>query len=128
MKYLFFLLFLFGSTVYSQVAEEPVYQSSEVDVKPDFPGGMGNFYKLMAKNFKVPEEEGLEGKIIVEFIVEKDGAITNLNIIQDIGFGTDQETLRFMSKCPKWIPGKKYGEAVRTLYRLPINIRSNEKP
>jgi protein TonB len=110
------------SNIYSQENSDKVYNSSEVDEKPDFIGGMKDFYKFTANNFNIPSE-GLNGKIIVEFVIEKDGSVTNINVIQDIGFGTAEETIRFLNKCPKWNPGKKNGEIVRTLYRLPITLQ-----
>jgi len=88
-------MLILTSPIYSQEINDKAFNNSEVDEKPDFKGGIEKFYKYMAKNFKVPEEEGLNGKIIVEFIIEKDGSITNINVIQDIGFGSAEETIRF---------------------------------
>jgi len=124
MKYLIILMLLFTTYIYSQEINEKVYSSSEVDEKPDFKGGVEKFYKFIGKNFKTPEKEGLNGKIIVEFVIEKDGSITNINITQDIGFGYAEETIRILNICPKWRPGKKNGEIVRTLYNLPITIKT----
>jgi protein TonB len=124
MKYLLFVVFLITSNTYSQEINDKVFSFSEVDEKPDFPGGIGKFYKFTAKNFIIPPEERLDGKVIVEFVIEKDGSITNINVKEDIGYGTAQETIRLLGKCPKWMPGKKNGEVVRTLFRLPITIKT----
>ena len=105
--------------------DENIFKLSDVEVKPEFKGGVADFYKFIAKNFKMPDEEGLNGKIIVEFVIEKDGSISNINVIQDIGYGTDKETVRVFENSPKWIPGKKNGEVVRTLYTIPITIKSS---
>ena len=125
-NYLLLLILIISSTIYSQeiLDREKVFNNAEVDEKPTFKGGMEKFYKYIAKNFKVPEEEGLKGKIIVEFIIETDGSISNFNVIQDIGYGSAEEITRSFKKCPNWIPGKKSGQLVRTLYRLPITIMS----
>ena len=125
-NYLLLLILMISSTIYSQeiLDKEKVFNNSEVDEKPTFKGGMEKFYKYIAKNFKVPEEEGLKGKIIVEFIIETDGSISNFTVIQDIGYGSAEEITLSFKKCPNWIPGKKGGQLVRTLYRIPITIMS----
>jgi protein TonB len=125
-KYFLFLIFLTISNTYSQELkiDEKAFSITEVDEKPVFKDGMEKFYKYIAKNFKMPEEEGLKGKIIVEFIIETDGSISNFTVIQDIGYGTAEEVARVFKDCPKWLPGKKDGQTVRTLYRFPISIMS----
>lgn len=121
-------MLLIISNTYSQVVEDgqKFFNSNEVDTKPEFKGGMEKFYKYMAENFKVPEEEGIKGKIIVEFIIEKDGSISNFNVIQDIGYGSLEEVTRFFKKCPNWQPGTKNSQVVRTKYTLPITIMSGK--
>tara|TARA_R110000868_G_scaffold37882_3_gene133383 strand:+ start:1387 stop:1776 length:390 start_codon:yes stop_codon:yes gene_type:complete len=125
-NYLLILILIISSNIYSQevVDKEKIFNNIEVDEKPVFKGGMEKFYKFIAKNFKMPEEQGLKGKLIVEFIVETDGSISNFTVIQDIGYGTAEEITRSFKKCPNWIPGKKDGQIVRTLYRIPITIMS----
>jgi len=125
-KYYLLLILMIASNTYSQVIEDSdkVFNSTEVDKKPDFKGGMETFFKFIAKNFRVPEEEGLKGKIIVEFIIEKDGSISKFHVNQDIGYGTAEEIARVFTKCPNWLPGTKDGKAVRTLFNLPITIMS----
>jgi protein TonB len=125
-KYFLLLILIMSSNIYSQEIEgiEKVFNNTEVDEKPIYKGGMEKFYKYIAKNFKVPEEPGLKGKIIVEFIIEKDGSISNFTVIQDIGYGSAEEITRAFKKCPNWNPGRKDGQIVRTLYKLPITIMS----
>ena len=125
MKYILFLLLLLTSATYSQEIEDKVFEFSELDEKPDFKGGIMQFYQYVGKNFKVPEEESLNGKIILSFIIEKDGSITNIKVIQDLGFGTAEEGIRVLSTSPKWLPAKKDGVPVRTYFQLPIAIRHN---
>ncbi|WP_158728429.1 MULTISPECIES: M56 family metallopeptidase [unclassified Flavobacterium] len=104
--------------------EHGIYNSPEISEKPDFPGGMMEFYKFVGNNYKTPEQPDLKGKVFITFIVEKDGSITDVKSIRDIGFDTGDEAVRVMNICPKWIPGKVKGEPVRVLYSLPITIQS----
>ena len=103
-----------------------IYNTAGIEVKPDFPGGIDKFYKFVGKNYQVPEEEGLKGKVFVSFVVEKDGSLTDIKVIRDIGYGTGKEAIRVLKSCPKWNPGEQNGKKVRVLYSLPINIQSAE--
>jgi protein TonB len=106
--------------------DNEIYNTAGIEVKPDFPGGIEKFYKFVAKNYQTPEEEGLKGKVFVSFVVEKDGSLTDIKVIRDIGFGTGKEAIRVLKSCPKWTPGEQNGKKVRVLYSLPINIQSAE--
>jgi protein TonB len=112
----------------SAVVEEDnqIYNTAGIEVKPDFPGGMDKFYSYVGKNYQTPEEEGLKGKVYVTFVVEKDGSLTDIKVIRDIGYGTGKEAIRVLSKCPRWNPGEQNGKKVRVLYSLPITIQSAE--
>jgi protein TonB len=103
-----------------------IYNTAGIEVKPEFPGGIDKFYKFVGKNYQVPEEEGLKGKVFVSFVVEKDGSLTDIKVIRDIGYGTGKEAIRVLRSCPKWNPGEQNGKKVRVLYSLPINIQSAE--
>ncbi|MBA4135418.1 MAG: energy transducer TonB [Flavobacterium sp.] len=103
-----------------------IYNTAGIEVKPDFPGGLEKFYKFIGKNFQVPEEDGLKGKIFVTFVVEKDGSLTDIKVIRDIGYGTGKEAIRVLKSCPRWNPGEQNGKKVRVLYSLPISIQSAE--
>lgn len=104
--------------------DNSVYNTAGIEVKPDFPGGIEKFYKFVAKNYQVPEEEGLKGKVFVSFVVEKDGSLTDIKVIRDIGYGTGKEAIRVLKSSPRWNPGEQNGKKVRVLYSLPINIQS----
>ena len=108
------------------VEDNTIYNSAGIEVKPDFPGGIEKFYKFVGNNFQVPDEEGLKGKIYVQFVVEKDGSLTDIKILRDIGFGTGKEAERVLRKCPKWAPGEQNGKKVRCTYQLPISIQAPE--
>ena len=103
-----------------------IYNTAGIEVKPDFPGGMDKFYKFIGKNYQVPEEDGLKGKIYVTFVVEKDGSLTDIKVLRDIGYGTGKEAIRVLKSCPRWNPGEQNGKKVRVLYSLPISIQSAE--
>jgi protein TonB len=117
-----------GTGPVNQVVEEDtqIYNTAGIQVQPEFPGGMDKFYKFVGKNFQVPEEEGLKGKVFVTFVVEKDGSLTDIKVIRDIGYGTGKEAIRVLKSCPKWVAGEQNGKKVRVQYSLPITIQSAE--
>jgi hypothetical protein len=105
--------------------DNSIYNNEAAEVKPDFPGGLSKFYKFVANNYRLPEEEGLSGKVYVSFVVEKDGSLTDIKVIRDIGFGTGKEAIRILKACPKWNPGEKNGKKVRVFYSLSITVRTS---
>ena len=116
-----------GTGVAAVVEEDnTVYNVAGIEVKPDYPGGLEKFYAFVGKNYQAPEEEGLKGKVYVTFVVEKDGSLTDIKVIRDIGYGTGKEAIRVLNKCPKWTPGEQNGKKVRCTFSLPINIQSAE--
>ncbi|WP_431245068.1 energy transducer TonB [Flavobacterium sp. P21] len=101
-----------------------VYSIAEVFEKPTYPGGLQNFYIDISKHFKSPEKVGLKGKIVIGFVIEKDGSIIEAAILKDLGYGTGEEALRTIKLVKKWNPGKlKDGAMVRTAYSLPLTIQ-----
>ncbi len=106
--------------------DNTVYNTAGIEVKPDFPGGMDKFNQFVAKNYQTPEEEGLKGKVFISFVVEKDGSLTDIKVLRDIGYGTGAEAIRVLKKCPRWTPGEQNGKKVRCTFSLPINIQSAE--
>lgn len=111
-------------TTFSEVIrdENYVYNSASISVNPQFPRGTEFLSAFIQQNFKNPKE-GLTGKIYAAFIVEKDGSLSDIKIIRDIGFGTKEEAIRVLKLSPKWIPGKLKGKEVRVLYSIPIFIK-----
>ena len=101
------------------VEDNTVYNA--VEVKPDFPGGLQKFYEFVGKNYRAPEED-VKGKVYVQFVVEKDGSLTDIKVMRDVGYGTGAEAIRVLKKSPKWKPGIQNGRPVRVLYSLPISI------
>jgi protein TonB len=116
-----------GTGVAAVVEEDTqIYNVAGIEVKPDFPGGMDKFNQFVAKNYQAPEEEGLKGKVYVTFVVEKDGSLTDIKVLRDIGYGTGKEAIRVLNKCPRWTPGEQNGKKVRCTFSLPISIQSAE--
>jgi periplasmic protein TonB len=89
-------------------------------------GGMPAFYDYVGKKLKYPAQArrmGIEGKVFVEFVIEKDGSITDVKAIKGIGAGCDEEAVRVVESAPKWKPGKQRGKPVRQRMVLPINFK-----
>lgn len=100
---------------------------AELTEKPEFELGLEAFFKYIGANYKIPEEvtkNKLKGKVFASFIVEKDGSLSNIKILRDMGYGTGEEAERVLKNSPKWKPGKIDGKPVRTMYSLPISIKS----
>jgi beta-lactamase regulating signal transducer with metallopeptidase domain len=105
--------------------DSEVIKITETTKQPEFPGGMTEFYKFVGKSFKFPKEaidNNLEGKIYIKFMIEKDGSLTDFEILRDLGFGTGEEIIRVLSLSPKWLPGEENNKPVRVQYSLPISI------
>lgn len=94
-----------------------------VEVKPEFPGGIQKFYDFVKKEYRSPNvDRDLKGNVIVEFVVEKDGSLTDIKVLRDIGHGTGAEAIRTLKKSRKWNPGIQNGVPVRVRYTLPIAV------
>lgn len=91
-------------------------------IQPEFPGGITAFYKFIGNNFKVPAELKSSGKLLLTFMIEKDGSLSEFEILSDIGFGTGEEAIRVLKLSPKWTPGKENDKIVRVKYSLPIQL------
>ncbi|WP_348825196.1 M56 family metallopeptidase [Flavobacterium aestuarii] len=104
--------------------DDTVRSLAGLEIKPEFPGGIEEFYKFIGKNYQAPKEEGLKGKVYITFIVEKDGSLSDFKVLRDIGYGTGEEAVRVLKLSPNWLPGTINNKPVRTLYSLPITIQS----
>lgn len=106
--------------------ENKLYVAGLVEVKPEFPGGIQEFYKYISRNFHAPSDKKFRGgRIIVGFVIERDGSITDINVQKDLGFGTKEETIRVLNECIKWKPAEQDGVPVRCSYMLPITLQGN---
>ena len=92
---------------------------------PEFPGGMEALMKFLSENVCYPEEAykaGIQGRVVVSFIIEPDGSISNVQVVQGVNDSLDAEAVRVVRTMPKWTPGMEGGEAVRVKYNLPITF------
>ena len=115
--------FIFGQAPLNNVKGIPI-PFETVENQPIFPGGNNEFIKYVGKNFRAPEVEDLSGVIKVTFIIEANGTIGEIKIIQDLGHGTADEVKRILRSSPQWTPGDQGGKPVRVLYTLPITLRN----
>ncbi|WP_264553719.1 energy transducer TonB [Flavobacterium sp. N2038] len=117
---------LYNSTQSSSVIpvieeENQVYNTAGIEVRPEFPGGQEALEHFLKDNYKKPQND-LKGKVYATFIIEKDGSLSDIKILRDIGFGTGAEAIRVLKNSPKWTPGKQNNKVVRVLYSMPIVI------
>jgi hypothetical protein len=98
------------------------FTGSSVETLPEFPGGMNEFYNFLKKEYKIPNEEGLKGRVYATFVVEKNGVLSGIKILRDIGYGTGEEFIRVLKLSSKWKPATQNGQNVRCIYSLPFTI------
>ena len=108
--------------------EEPVEEEifMVVEQMPEFPGGMAELMKFLSKNIKYPtiaQENGIQGRVIVQFVVNQDGSIVDPVVMRSVDPYLDKEALRVISTMPKWKPGMQRGKAVRVKYTVPVTFR-----
>jgi len=108
------------------VKEEETKVFDVVEQMPSFPGGAGALMQYLSSNIKYPvvaEENGVQGRVVCTFVVEKDGSITDVRVIKSVDPSLDKEAMRVVKSMPKWIPGKQNGAAVRVKYTVPVTFR-----
>ena len=115
------------------IATEPVKPKEEenkvfdvVEQMPSFPGGQAALMDYLNNNIKYPviaEENGIQGRVIVQFVVGKDGHISDVKVAKSVDPSLDKEAVRVVSTMPRWIPGKQNGQSVRVKYTLPVTFR-----
>ena len=113
--------------------EAPVEEEEEevvfvvVETMPEFPGGQQALFKYLSENVKYPviaQENGIQGRVICQFVVNKDGSIVDVEVVRSGGDASlDKEAVRVIKSMPKWKPGKQRGKAVRAKYTVPVNFR-----
>lgn len=97
-----------------------------VEQNPSFPGGEQKLFEWLTKNLKYPsiaQENGIQGRVMVSFVVNKDGSVVDPKVIRSVDPSLDKEAIRVVSAMPKWIPGKQRGKTVRVKYSLPVSFR-----
>jgi protein TonB len=94
-----------------------------VEVQPQPPGGMAAFLKYIGSTYQYPaqaEAQGVSGRVILTFVVERDGSLTDIKIVRDLKYGTGEEAVRVLKRAQKWSPGVQNGRPVRVQFTLPI--------
>ena len=107
-----------------EVEEEQIF--TIVEENASFPGGIGECMKWLGKNIKYPtisQENGVQGRVIVQFVVNRDGTIVDAKVVRGVDPYLDKEALRVVNMMPKWTPGKQRGKAVRCQFTLPVQFR-----
>ena len=95
---------------------------------PEYPGGMEELFAFLAKNIKYPvlaQQAEQQGRVIIRFVVEKDGSLTDLEVLKGVSPLLDAEAVRVVKSMPKWTPGKQKGQNVRVQFVLPVTFRLN---
>lgn len=108
--------------------EKPVEEKvfDVVEQMPQFPGGDAALFEYLSTHIKYPtiaEENGVQGRVIVTFVVERDGSITDVKVVKSVDPSLDKEASRVVAGMPKWIPGKQNGSAVRVKCTVPVTFR-----
>ena len=113
--------------------EAPVEEEEEevvfvvVETMPEFPGGQQALFKYLSENVKYPviaQENGIQGRVICQFVVNRDGSIVDVEVVRSGGDPSlDKEAIRVIKSMPKWKPGKQRGKAVRVKYTVPVNFK-----
>lgn len=105
---------------------DKVYEMFDVQVPPSFPGGEKALMKYLAQNIDFPpaaRERNVQGTVVVQFVVRKNGSITDIMVTKPVGGGCSEEAARVVGKMPRWTPGQVNGESVNVRYALPVRFR-----
>jgi periplasmic protein TonB len=111
------------SNIVSDVVEDKPY--TYVEQMPEFPGGEGEMLKYLGKNIRYPaaaQRAGVEGLVVLSFVVSRTGEISEIEVVKSLGSGTDEEAMRVVKTMPKWSPGKQNGRTVPVRYTLPVRF------
>lgn len=107
-----------------EVADAEVFMV--VETMPQFPGGTAALMKFLGENIKYPiiaQENGIQGRVFVNFVVNTDGSIVNVNVMRGVDPALDKEAVRVVKTMPRWQPGEQRGKKVRVSYTLPVNFQ-----
>ena len=123
---LMMLVLLFSFTTSTAQTKKNNMVFDVVEVMPQFPGGQIAMMKYIMENMKYPEQamkEGIQGRVTVSFIVEKDGRVSNVRLLRSVQPLLDKEAIRVVKSMPKWSPGKQKGKPVRVRFNLPVMFK-----
>ena len=117
------------TTAYAQKTEDSQKEQKVYEVveqMPEYPGGMSALINFLSTTVKYPEDavkQKVEGRVMVQFVVEKDGSVTDVTVVKNAFPSLDAEAVRVVKAMPKWTPGRVKGKVVRVRYTLPISFR-----
>ena len=132
MKKLILLLLMAGCCLMTANAQKTVVSQTDqkvfdtVEQMPEYPGGMQAMIEFLQTNMKYPEDaakQKVEGRVMVQFVVETDGSVSDVHVAKQVFPSLDAEAIRVVQAMPKWMPGKDKGKVVRVKYNLPIVFR-----
>lgn len=110
----------------SEATDDSEVYTGAVEVLPEYPGGTAAMFEFIQKNVKYPEsakEKGIEGRVFVQFVVEKDGSLNEITVLRGVSEDIDAEAIRVVKAMPNWKPGMTEGKTVRVQYVLPFNFK-----
>ncbi|TCD12702.1 energy transducer TonB [Pedobacter frigidisoli] len=96
-----------------------------IEKQPEYPGGLKNFYQYISRNVRYPKQakkDGVSGNVVLSFVVEKDGQLKDVKVINSVREDIDAEAIRVVSNSIKWSPGIQNGKPVRVMYRFNVNF------
>ncbi len=110
----------------SEATDDSEVYTGAVEVLPEYPGGTSAMFEFIQKNVKYPEsakEKGIEGRVFIQFVVEKDGSLSSFQVLRGVSEDIDAEAIRVLKMMPKWKPGMNNGEPVRVQYTMPFKFQ-----
>lgn len=130
-KYLIIpLLVLAACVTKAQTKPDTSAVYTAVETQASFPGGVSEFGSFLAKNIRYPadaRQKGIQGKVFVMFVVERNGSLSNIKVIRGVSADIDAEAIRVLKISPKWMPGRQSGVAIRQQYTVPISFTLAKK-
>lgn len=112
------------STIPAEGTAAPTFETF-VEIMPEYPGGVESMMRFLQSHMQYPSQAyqaGVEGKVLLSFIVEKDGTISHIQVERRLGFGCDEEAMRVVALMPKWVPGRQNGKNVCVKFSLPVRF------
>ncbi len=110
------------------VDDNKVYDFVSIERQPEYQGGMSKFYAYLGKAIRYPamaQENNVQGKVFLSFVVEKDGKLTDIEVVRGLGSGCDEEAIRVLKASPRWVPGIQNGKPVRVKFNISVNFTLN---
>ena len=122
---LFFLLPIIAIAQNNIIVNDTIiYNNTAIEKEAEFPGGTNELYKYIGENYNLTDDKNFKGgKIIASFVIEKNGMLSQVKTLNDIGFGTKEEIIRILNNSPLWNPAEENGMNVRVQYSLPITLQ-----